>query len=122
MSRPDWSDYFHAIARTIATRATCPRRQVGAVLVRDNHILSQGYNGSPPGHPHCVQAGCLIENGHCVRVVHAELNALCHAASEGISVKGATLYCTLQPCRGCTYALMSAGVNTFKWEEDYPWK
>lgn len=118
--RPEWRDYHLADAAHAATRATCNRKQVGAVIVRDNRLLTKGYNGSLPGEPHCIDAGCLMENGHCVRTVHAEINAICQAAKEGISVKGATMYTTITPCRPCRMACISAGIVDFVWAEDYP--
>jgi len=122
MTRPSTRDYFLDIAAVTATRATCLRKQVGAVLVRDNRIIATGYNGSPPGEPHCSdpETGCLIENSHCVRTVHAEINALLYAAKDGVSVDGATLYCTITPCAVCMKLLRTAGVKSYIWREDYP--
>ena len=92
MIRPDWDLYFIRIAKEVASRSTCPRAMVGAVIVKDNTIISTGYNGAPAGEPHCTDKGCIIENDHCVRVVHAEINALLYALKNGASVEGATLY------------------------------
>src|SRR5690606_5886840 len=80
VGRPTWDEYFMTMAHFVATRATCTRRQVGAVIVRDKRILTTGYNGSPPGLPHCSDVGCWIVDGHCVRTIHAEQNALVQAA------------------------------------------
>lgn len=108
--RPGWDAYFMAIARTVGTRSTCLRRSVGAVLVRDRRILTSGYNGAPRGLPHCQEVGCELENGHCVRAVHAEINAVVQAALHGVSTEGATLYCTSQPCYACAKVIVNAGV------------
>jgi dCMP deaminase len=80
------------IARVVSMRGTCSRAQVGCVITKDGRILSLGYNGSPPGQPHCIDVGCEMEYGHCIRTIHAEANAIAFAAREGISVSGATLY------------------------------
>lgn len=92
MTRPNWDLYFIRIAKEVASRATCPRAAVGAVIVKDNRILSTGYNGAPAGQPHCEDVGCEIVDGHCHTAVHAESNAIAQAAKHGISVEGATLY------------------------------
>ena len=90
--RPSWDQYFINIAREVAMRATCERASVGAVVVIDNHILSTGYNGAPHGEAHCIDEGCLMENGHCERTIHAETNAIVQAAKYGVNLNGATLY------------------------------
>src|SRR4030043_2026891 len=90
--RPGWSTYFLNIAKEVASRSTCPRASVGAVIVKDNRILSTGYNGAAPGEEHCTEVGCLLENDHCQRAIHAETNAVCQAAKNGVAVDGATLY------------------------------
>ena len=118
--RPGWDDYFMRIARTVATRATCPRACVGAVLVRDHRILTTGYNGAPRGVAHCTDAGCAIVDGHCARAVHAEANAVVQGALYGISVNGATAYCTHQPCAGCSKLLISAGIEKIVYADAYP--
>jgi dCMP deaminase len=99
------------IARDVATRSTCLRRHVGAVVVRDRRILSTGYNGSPPGQPHCTEVGCLLEDGKCIRTLHAEQNALIQAALHGVSTAGATLYCTCRPCHVCARMIVGAGIE-----------
>ena len=108
--RADWPQYFLGMAAYAATRSTCPRRQVGAVLVRDHRVIATGYNGSLRGQPHCADAGCLMVGGHCKRTVHAELNALLQCAHHGIRVLGASCYCTDSPCAACAAALVQAGV------------
>lgn len=119
-SRPGWDDYFLRMALLVATRATCPRRHVGAVLVRDHRVIATGYNGSVPGDVHCEDAGCLMENGHCIRSVHAELNALLQCASGSQNSAGATLYCTDFPCLHCAKALVMAEVARVVYLSAYP--
>jgi dCMP deaminase len=108
------------IARTVATRATCPRARVGAVLTRDRRILTTGYNGAPRGVQHCTDVGCLMVDGHCQRAVHAEANAIVQGALHGVSLEGATAYCTHQPCAGCSKLLISAGVVRIVYADAYP--
>lgn len=118
--RPPWDEYFLNIAQVVSTRSTCPRRAVGAVLVRDRQILSTGYNGSPRGLAHCTDVGCLMVEGHCVRTSHAEMNAIAQAALHGVAVKGATLYCTDKPCLICTKLLINAGIVKLVYVREYP--
>jgi dCMP deaminase len=99
-----------AIAGAVAERSTCLRRAVGALLVRDRRILVTGFNGAVRGQPHCLDVGCDMQGGHCVRAVHAEVNAVIQAALHGVSTTGSTLYCTSSPCHGCTKVLLNAGV------------
>ncbi len=119
-ARPGWDTYFLEIARTVATRATCPRASVGAVLVRDKRILTTGYNGAPPGVAHCTDVGCTMVDNHCQRATHAEANAIVQGALHGVGLKGATAYCTHQPCSGCTKLLLSAGVTRIVYQDAYP--
>jgi dCMP deaminase len=109
--RPTWTSYFIDLAKLVATRATCPRLHVGAVIVRDNRILVTGYNGSPTGVEHCMDVGCLLDNNHCERAIHAEANAIIQAAVHGVSLVGATAYVTHQPCRNCTKLLVGSGIR-----------
>lgn len=126
--RPSWDDYFMHITREVAKRSTCLRRQVGAILVKDKHILSTGYNGAPRGLPHCEEVGCLREQNdipsgeraELCRGLHAEQNAIIQAAVHGISIPGATLYCTTQPCILCAKMLINAGVIRIVYEGPYP--
>ena len=128
MSRPSWDEYFMSIAYQVATRSTCIRRKVGALLVRDRRILTTGYNGPPSGLPHCIDVGCLREKlgvpagqrHELCRGLHAEQNALIQAAIYGVSVKGATLYCTHYPCSLCAKMLINAGVVKVVVAEEYP--
>ena len=102
--RSGWDEYFLNIAMVVASRSTCPRASVGAVIVRDKRIVATGYNGAPSGEPHCTEVGCLMVDGHCQRVLHAETNAIAQAARFGIAVQGATLYYwdSLNRSRSCT--------------------
>lgn len=118
--RPGWDQYFMQIARTVATRATCPRASVGAVLVREHRILTTGYNGAPRGVAHCTQAGCIIVNDHCVRATHAEANAIVQGALHGVGLQNATAYCTHQPCVNCSKLLISAGIVKIVYQDAYP--
>jgi dCMP deaminase len=108
------------IARTVATRATCPRAAVGAVLTREHRILTTGYNGAPRGVAHCSEAGCLLVHGHCQRATHAEANAIVQGALHGVGLAGATAYCTHEPCVNCTKLLISAGVERIVYATAYP--
>jgi len=111
--RPKWDDYFMAIARIVATRSTCDRLRAGAVLVKDKRIISTGYNGAPPGLPHCDgPEGHLMEEGHCIRTIHGEHNALLQAAKiPGASTEGSTLYTTYSPCMHCCKYIVACGVK-----------
>jgi dCMP deaminase len=113
--RQSWDAYFLGIARQVATRATCDRKHVGAVLVLNKTILSTGYNGSIRGLPHCDEAGHLLENGHCVRTVHAEANAIIHAGHS----PGATLYTTAFPCWPCFKLIANAGIQRIVYADAY---
>lgn len=108
------------IANTVATRSTCPRASVGCVLTRERRILTTGYNGAPSGVPHCTDVGCLLVNDHCQRATHAEANAIVQGALHGVSVAGATAYCTHQPCVNCTKLLISAGIKKIIFDTPYP--
>lgn len=128
--RPDWDTYFLRIARLVSERSTCLRRQVGAVIVRENRMLATGYNGAPNGIQHCFQlpGGCLraaqnIPSGQrqeLCRGLHAEQNAILQAAAFGVSLKGGDLYCTHQPCVTCGKMLINAGIKRVVFLGDYP--
>jgi len=118
--RPSWDSYFMDIAFQVARRSTCPRASVGAVVVRDKRILTTGYNGSPRGLPHCTEAGCLIINGHCVRALHAEQNAIIQGALHGVDVSHSILYVTHQPCLSCAKMIINAGIGRVVYSGDYP--
>ncbi len=109
--RPDWDEYFLKLAMLASERSTCPRMHCGCVLVKDKNVIATGYNGSIPGDEHCDEAGCIIIDNHCVRTVHAEMNALIQAARRGHPVDGATAYITNMSCTTCAKALISAGVK-----------
>lgn len=118
--RTSWNKYFMEITKTVATRSTCDRAFVGCVLVnRDNRIVSTGYNGSISGDSHCHDVGHKMRDGHCIRTIHAEINALLYCAKEGISVKGSICYITHFPCLNCTKALIQAGISKIYYLEGY---
>jgi len=125
--RPSWNQYFASIARMVATRSTCLRRHVGAILVKEKRILSTGYNGAPAGLKHCVEVGCLREEAsipsgtrhELCRALHAEQNAIVQAAYHGISIAGSTLYCTNKPCVICSKMLINAGIKRIYYDEGY---
>jgi dCMP deaminase len=126
--RPSWDEYFVEIARQVATRSTCLRRSVGAVIVRDKRILSTGYNGPPSGLAHCDEVGCLREQlgipsgerQEICRGLHAEQNAIIQAALHGVSTQGATIYTTLQPCVTCAKMVINAGIERVVSLDGYP--
>ncbi len=126
--RPSWDHYFIEIARQVATRSTCLRRHVGAVIVRDKHILCTGYNGAPRGLPHCELTGCLrqqlgIASGQRLdicRALHAEQNAIIQAAVHGVSTEGGTIYVTHQPCFTCAKMIINAGIVRIVCASSYP--
>jgi dCMP deaminase len=109
--RPSWDEYFLKVAMLVSERATCPRMHCGCVLVRDKQILSTGYNGSVPGEPHCEDAGCKVVDNHCIRTIHAEMNAILQCSSHGVSTKDATAYVTNMPCTNCAKALIAAKIR-----------
>ena len=117
--RASWDAYFMQIARVVATRATCDRKHVGALLVRDRMILSTGYNGSIRGMPHCSEVGHLLENGHCVATIHAEANAVLQAAKNGVGIDGAAIYTTASPCWSCFKLIANAGLKRIIYGEFY---
>jgi dCMP deaminase len=127
VSRPSWSEYFMTITRVVATRSTCMRRSVGAILVKDKRILATGYNGAPSGLRHCAEVGCLRadtdvpsgERHELCRGLHAEQNAIIQAAYHGISIRGATLFCTNKPCVICSKMIINAGIEKIVYEAGY---
>lgn len=120
MSRPDWEYYFMDIAGRVALRSTCPRRSVGAVIVKQKRILATGYNGAPSGMDHCTDVGCLMVDGHCVRTLHAEQNAILQAAQFGVSTQGAEIFTTSSPCLNCAKMIINAGITRVWFQEGYP--
>ena len=126
--RPAWDDYFMTLCRQVATRSTCLRHDVGAIIVRDKRILSTGYNGAPRGMKHCLEIGCIrdelkIASGtraEICRAVHAEQNAVIQCAIYSVSSEGSTIYITHQPCTICTKILINAGIRRIVYENAYP--
>lgn len=118
-SRITREELYYEIARSISKRSTCKRAHVGAVLVRDNHILGVGYNGAPRDEAHCSDVGCDIVDDHCVRTVHAEINAILNAARNGVSTEASELYCTHRPCFRCMMLLKNSGIKSFNYEKEY---
>ena len=117
--RASWDEYFMAIARVVSSRSTCDRKFVGAVIVRNRTILSTGYNGSIRGLPHCSENGHMMENGHCVATIHAEVNAILQAARNGVVIDGGTLYVTASPCWNCFKASANSGIVRMCYGEFY---
>jgi len=125
--RPAWDEYFMEIAEIVKKRSTCLRREVGAIIVKDNRILSTGYNGAPKGLQHCSETGCLRaelnvpsgERHELCRGLHAEQNAIIQAAVFGTAIDGATIYTTLSPCIVCTKMIINAGIKRIVLREDY---
>ena len=126
-TRPSWNDYFMDMAHLIASRSTCLRRKVGAIIVKDNRILTTGYNGSPTKVPHCDKEGCLREKlnvpsgekHELCRGVHAEQNAIIQAAYYGVSIQGSFLYCTNQSCSICAKMIVNAGITKVYFNSEY---
>ena len=129
MSRPDWNSYFLNIAKVVSERSTCKRASVGAIIVNDRRIIATGYNGAPSGETECIEAGCIIENGHCVRTIHAEQNAILQAAKYGVRIDFTNMYVYLNrlaaksnvyvagnfslsefPCKWCGLLLRGSGI------------
>ncbi|OGC03993.1 cytidine deaminase [candidate division WOR-1 bacterium RIFOXYA12_FULL_43_27] len=128
MKRPSWDEYFLKITFDAAERATCVKRKVGAIIVKNNRILSTGYNGAPKGLEHCTEATCLRkklnipsgERHELCRGLHAEQNAIIQAAVYGVNIEGGTLYCTFQPCVICVKMMLNAGIKRLVYKGDYP--
>ena len=126
--RPSWDQYFMEITETVAKRSTCLRRQIGALIVKDNRILTTGYNGAPSGLEHCLDIGCIrdkegVPSGQrheLCRAIHGEQNAIIQAAIHGVSTKGATIYVTNQPCVMCAKMIVQAGVKRVVYKGEYP--
>lgn len=129
-SRPSWDDYFMQIAQVVASRSTCLRRRVGAVIVKDKRIISTGYNGAPSGLTHCADRpeGCLRnaqnipsdERHEICLALHAEQNAIIQAALHGVSTKNSTIYVTIKPCVICTKMIINAGIKSVFFHGNYP--
>jgi dCMP deaminase len=117
--RLPWDEYFMKIAEVVASRSTCPRKFVGAVIVRDKTILSTGYNGSIRGMPHCSDVGHMMENDHCVATIHAESNAIIQSAKNGVMIDGGSIYVTASPCWSCFKMIANAGLRRIIYREFY---
>ena len=119
LKRADWDEYFMNIGRVVASRSTCDRKFVGAVIVRDKTILSTGYNGSIRKLSHCDEVGHMIENDHCVATIHAEANAIIQAAKNGVCIDGSTIYTTASPCWICFKLIANSGIRRICFGEFY---
>jgi dCMP deaminase len=117
--RVSWEDYFMNIAKEAATRSTCDRKHVGAVIVKDKTILSTGYNGSIRGMPHCDEVGHLMENDHCVATIHAEANSVLQAAKNGVMISNGEIFITASPCWSCFKMLANSGIKKIYYGEFY---
>lgn len=118
--RQSWPEYFMGLAHYVATRSTCDRKHVGCVIVsEDKHVLATGYNGSLPGAPHCDDADHDMHNGHCVRTIHAEMNAVSQAARHGIPLRGAWVFVNTFPCWPCFKVLAASGIVRVFYDDDY---
>ncbi len=126
--RLSWDEYFMKITRDVALRATCVKRKVGAIIVKDKRILSTGYNGAPKGLKHCSEVGCLrkemnVPSGQrheLCRGLHAEQNAIIQAAVHGVKIEDGIMYCTYQPCIICVKMMINAGIKCLVFEGNYP--
>lgn len=117
--RPDWHEYFMGVAEWTAERATCQRLKVGAAIVCDGRLVSTGYNGSSKNEDHCSDVGCYEVNGHCLRAIHAEMNAISNCAKQGVKLENGTLYVTHYPCIRCMPLVIQSGINEIYYIEDY---
>lgn len=118
-ARPSWDDYFMSQAELVASRSSCDRAAVGAVVVLNKTCIATGYNGSVAGLTNCDESGHLLEEGHCVRTVHAEMNALLQCARHGRATDGATIYATHYPCLNCMKSILQAGIKRIVYLNDY---
>lgn len=119
MERITWDQYFMSQSYLLKSRSTCQRLAVGAVVVREKRMIAGGYNGSVSGGVHCIDEGCYVVDGHCVRTIHAEMNALLQCSKFGVAAEGAEIYVTHFPCLHCTKAIIQAGINAVYYSEDY---
>lgn len=119
MQRISWDQYFMAQSHLLALRSTCTRLMVGATIVRDKRIIAGGYNGSVSGSIHCINEGCYVVDGHCVRTIHAEANALLQCAKFGVPTEGADIYITHFPCLQCSKQIIQSGIENVYYAEDY---
>ena len=119
MQRISWDEYFMAQSHLLSLRSTCSRLSVGAKIVKDKRIVSGGYNGSIKGDEHCIDVGCKVVEGHCVRTIHAEINAILQCSKFGVGTEGATIYVTHFPCLNCTKSIIQAGIKEICYANDY---
>jgi len=119
MNRIAWNQYFMAQSHLLALRSTCTRLTVGATIVRDKRIIAGGYNGSIAGGAHCIDEGCYVIDNHCVRTIHAEMNALLQCAKFGVPTAGAEIYVTHFPCLQCCKSIIQSGIRAVYYAEDY---
>ena len=120
MTRPSFTETMFKIVLDLAERGTCPRLAAASVAVNDRyHILACGYNGAPRGMPHCIDVGCMMVDGHCVRTLHSEWNMICQAAYEGISLRGAKVFITARPCQICVKMMIQAGITQVQYYKAY---
>lgn len=118
--RKTWDQYFIELANHVSTRSTCNRKNVGCIIVKDNNILATGYNGSLTKDEHCDETNHLIIDGHCIRTIHAERNAIFQAAKNGVCLKDAIAYVNVEPCWECFKSLVSSGIINIYYQSDYP--
>ena len=119
MQRISWDEYFMAQSHLLSLRSTCSRLSVGATIVKDKRIVLGGYNGSIKGDEHCIDVGCKVVEGHCVRTIHAEINAILQCSKFGVGTEGATIYVTHFPCLNCTKSIIQAGIKEICYANDY---
>ncbi|MFD2618247.1 ComE operon protein 2 [Terrilactibacillus laevilacticus] len=119
MKRLSWDQYFMAQSHLLANRSTCPRLAVGATIVRDKRIIAGGYNGSISGGTHCIDDGCYVVDGHCIRTIHAEMNAILQCSKFGVPTDNAEIYVTHFPCLHCCKAIIQSGIKKVHYATDY---
>ena len=119
MNRISWDEYFMAQSHLLSLRSTCSRLSVGATIVKDKRIIAGGYNGSIKGDEHCIDVGCKVVEGHCVRTIHAEINAILQCSKFGVGTEGASIYVTHFPCLNCTKSIIQAGIKEICYANDY---
>ena len=119
MNRISWHEYFMGQAQIIALRSSCSRLSVGCLIVKDRRSIAGGYNGSVSGDVHCIDDGCRMDSGHCIRCVHAEANAIVQCAKFGVSTEGTDIYVTHFPCLNCAKLIIQAGIRNVYYEQEY---
>ncbi len=119
MNRISWDQYFMAQSHLLALRSTCTRLAVGATIVRDKRIIAGGYNGAISGGTHCIDEGCYVIDSHCVRTIHAEMNAVIQCAKFGVPTEGAEIYVTHFPCLQCCKGIIQSGIKSVIYSQDY---